>query len=450
MCMPGGVCRLVFAYGKEFVCVFVCIVNFVISFSGVECEANIDECESTPCLNGGVCEDGVAEYKCHCAEAEEGLLPWGGPQCTVQLLGCIDHPCQNDATCLPWLNGETHGHTCLCPPGFYGDVCSTPTTFSFSSPKFFLIEVPPLERRKRDIGEQKHPLGVRLRFRTTLPDMLLFFRGNAEFFLSLEIVGGELRAKAISKEGGSLEAKLPALISDGDWHEAVVNIDGWNQDIRLVLQVKGPGCDNHACNVEHKLPDGQESFLHRDSLTKLYVGGVPEEYMELTLSGHGFLGCMEDLQVDGHHVLPHDLGDEEVIVELGCIKTEWCEVEPNPCSQQGHCVDLWTGYRCDCYRPHYGHDCNQGMHTHMIIHSNTFLVVMFRAGEINLKLNSNPSQKPEQTNQDGSFTKTLENSGPPGLGLWCRGTCIIINKTLLDFFLYFSFFHRFLLLDIRS
>ncbi len=83
------------------------------------------------------------------------------------------------------------------------------------------------------------------------------------------------------------------------------NIDGWNQDIRLVLQVKGPGCDNHACKVEHKLPDGQESFLHRDSLTKLYVGGVPEEYMELTLSGHGFLGCMEDLQVDGHHVLCH-------------------------------------------------------------------------------------------------------------------------------------------------
>uniref|UniRef100_A0A8C2CQB5 Crumbs cell polarity complex component 2a n=1 Tax=Cyprinus carpio TaxID=7962 RepID=A0A8C2CQB5_CYPCA len=345
-------------------------------FAGVECEVNIDECESAPCLNGGVCEDGVADYKCHCAEAEEGLLPWGGPQCTVQLLGCIDHPCQNGATCLPWLNVE-HGHTCLCPPGFYDDVCSTPTTFSFSLPKFFLIEVPPLERRKRDIEEQEHPLGVRLRFRTTLPDMLLFFRGNAEFFLSLEIVGGELRAKVLSKEGGSLEAKLPGLISDGDWHEAVVNIDEWDQDIRLVLQVKGPGCDNQACKVEHKLPDGQESFLHRDSLTKLYVGGVPEEYMELTLSGHGFLGCMEDLQVDGHIVLPHDLGDEEVSVEFGCVKTEWCEVEPNPCSQQGHCIDLWTGYRCDCYRPHYGHDCSQDFSFWTFGHENSTSYLAF-------------------------------------------------------------------------
>lgn len=336
-------------------------LTFRLSFLGVECEVNIDECESAPCLNGGVCEDGVADYKCHCAEAEEGLLPWGGPQCTVQLLGCIGHECQNGATCLPWLDGETHEHTCLCPPGFYDDECSIQTTFSFSSPRFFLIELPSLERRRRET-EPEHPLGVRLRFRTTLPDMLLFFRGNAEFFLSLEIVGGELRARATSKEEGSLEAQLPGLVSDGVWHEAIVNID--EHDIRLVLQVKGPNCNNQACRVEDKL-DGHETFLHYDSLTKVYVGGVPEEYIGLTLSGQGFLGCMEDLQVDGHPVLPHDLGHEEETVELGCVKTEWCQVDPQPCSQQGHCVDLWTSYRCDCYRPHYGHDCSKGVHKHI-------------------------------------------------------------------------------------
>lgn len=328
----------------------------------MQCEVDINECESAPCLNGGVCEDGVAGYVCHCAEAEEGLLPWGGPQCSAQMLGCVENTCENGATCVPRFDGETHGHTCLCPPGFYGDVCSTPTTFSFSSPRFFLFEVPSLERRRRDT-KHGHPLGVRLRFRTTLPDMMLFFRGNAETFLSLEIVGGELRTRVASGVGGPLEARLPGVVSDGDWREVVAGIDE-EDSAKLVLEVKGPACEIKACRVENKFPDDGEPFLNHESFTKVYVGGVPEEYLKFTLSGRGFLGCMEDLQVDGRQVLPHDLGDGDESVEIGCKKTEWCEVDPQPCSQHGQCVDLWTSYRCDCHRPHYGHECSQGQHSH--------------------------------------------------------------------------------------
>ncbi|KAI7795702.1 protein crumbs-like protein 2 [Triplophysa rosa] len=275
------------------------------------------------------------------------------------MLGCIENTCENGSTCLPWCDGETHGHTCLCPPGFYDDVCSTPTTFSFSSPRFFLFEVPALERRRRDT-KHGHLLEVRLRFRTTLPDMLLFFRGNAETFLSLEIVGGELRTRLVSGVGGTLEARLPGVVSDGEWREVVAGID--EESTKVVLEVKGPSCLNKACKVENKFPDDREPFSKH--LTKVYVGGVPEEYLKFTLSGRGFLGCMEDLQVDGRQVLPQDLGDGDESVEIGCKKTEWCEVDPQPCSQHGQCVDLWTSYRCDCYRPHHGHECSQGQHSH--------------------------------------------------------------------------------------
>ncbi|XP_051532915.1 protein crumbs homolog 2a [Myxocyprinus asiaticus] len=361
-CHNGGSC-------EDMVNGYMCLCAE--GFAGLECEVNIDECESAPCLNGGVCEDGIAKYKCHCAEAKEGLLPWGGPQCSVQLLGCIEHVCQNGATCQPRFDREAHGHTCLCPPGFYDDVCSTPTTFSFSSPSFFLFEVPPL-RRRRDT-EHWRTLKVSLRFRTTLPDMLLFFRGSTELFVCLEIVGGELHTRAVSGTGESLEEQLPGLVSDGDWHEATVSID--EQAKKLVLQVKGPGCDNQACRAEDKLPDDHGPFLHHEGLTKVYVGGVPEEYLEFTLTGHGFLGCMEDLQVDGHPVLPHDLGDEEVSIEVGCMKTEWCQVDQHPCSQHGHCIDLWTSYQCDCYRPHHGHDCSQEYPSYTFSHrdSTSFL-----------------------------------------------------------------------------
>ncbi|XP_065100010.1 protein crumbs homolog 2a [Paramisgurnus dabryanus] len=341
-CHNGGSC-------EDLVNAYTCLCAE--GFAGVQCEVNIDECESAPCLNEGICEDRVGEYTCHCPEPKEGLLPWGGPQCSVQLRGCIEHLCQNGATCLPWFDGKKHGHTCLCAAGFYDDVCSTPTTFSFSSPRFFLFEVPQLERRKRE-ANLSPSLEVRLRFRTTLPDVLLFFRGNAEIFLSLEIVGGELLTRMTPDVGAPVEARLPGLVSDGVWHEAAVSIQ---ESTKLVLQ----SCDSQACRVENKFLDDHKPFWTHKSLTKVYVGGVPEEYLKFTLGGHGFLGCMEDLQVDGRHVLPRDLGDEDESMEMGCMKTEWCEIDPQPCSQQGKCVDLWNDYRCDCYRPYHGHECTQ-------------------------------------------------------------------------------------------
>ena len=35
-------------------------------FSGVNCESNIDECDSSPCQNGGKCQDLINKFKCVC------------------------------------------------------------------------------------------------------------------------------------------------------------------------------------------------------------------------------------------------------------------------------------------------------------------------------------------------------------------------------------------------
>lgn len=40
--------------------------------SGPNCQTNINECASNPCLNQGTCIDDVAGYKCNC------LLPYTG------------------------------------------------------------------------------------------------------------------------------------------------------------------------------------------------------------------------------------------------------------------------------------------------------------------------------------------------------------------------------------
>ena len=38
--------------------------------TGRECENNIQECDSTPCQNGGTCEDGIAEFSCKCPDGK--------------------------------------------------------------------------------------------------------------------------------------------------------------------------------------------------------------------------------------------------------------------------------------------------------------------------------------------------------------------------------------------
>lgn len=326
--------------------------------TGELCEVDVDECESQPCQNGGRCEDGRASYTCHCPEAEPGELPWGGDHCGVRLHGCVDHECQNGAACRPRLDGGEHSHECVCPHGFYDEQCSTRTTFSFSSPGFIHIQVPLGERTRREVEHRAHRgFGLQLRFRTTLPNMLLIYRGDGDSHFLLEIVNGGLRARAFSEET-ELDVTFPGSVSDGDWRDAHVLVGGGG----LVLILKGPGCDRDGCRVVDAGTD-ELPFQPSEAFTHVYVGGAPQELLEGSASGAGFIGCMEDLMVDSKPILPHTLPQDQGH-ELGCSKSDWCE--PDPCHGHGRCVDLWTSYQCECYRPFHSESCSEGKHSGQI------------------------------------------------------------------------------------
>lgn len=51
-------------------------------FAGVNCEVNIDECESNPCLNGAECLDGINNYTCSC------VLGFTGRNCEINIDEC--------------------------------------------------------------------------------------------------------------------------------------------------------------------------------------------------------------------------------------------------------------------------------------------------------------------------------------------------------------------------
>ena len=43
------------------------------------------------------------------------------------------------------------------------------------------------------------------------------------------------------------------------------------------------------------------------------------------------------------------------MIEEGCPREEQCT--PNPCLNDGQCVDLWSSYKCNCERPYLGETC---------------------------------------------------------------------------------------------
>uniref|UniRef100_A0A8C8RJA8 Crumbs cell polarity complex component 2 n=1 Tax=Pelusios castaneus TaxID=367368 RepID=A0A8C8RJA8_9SAUR len=312
-CQNGGRCT-------DLVNGFLC--HCLPGYSGVECAVNIDECRDDPCENGATCEDAIADYICYCAPSQDGIL-WGGKNCSVALTGCQSHDCQNQALCIPTYQAETHGHICRCQSGFSDATCSTPTTFSIGS-------------RGRDMTGD-HPAMVSLRFRTTLPDAILFYRGHDAEYLFLELSDGMLHV-GLKRNGAESPLLLEGLrVDDGQWHKAEVLLQ---QSLELKLWHKT--CDTGVCLKSSPIGDGATSLS--PAFLKTYIGG-------------SFIGCLEDLQIDDRAILPLDIPHHEsALVELGCNRTEWCHIQP--CSHNGRCVDLWATFRCDCSRPYKGQTCS--------------------------------------------------------------------------------------------
>ncbi|XP_067661789.1 protein crumbs-like isoform X2 [Haliotis asinina] len=101
-------------------------------FTGTNCDDNIDDCIGTPCQNGGTCVDGIKDYDCAC------YAGYTGDSCEIDINECLAIPCQYNGTCIQRSQQSLYGHhpelinfsyataagyICECIPGITGRDC---------------------------------------------------------------------------------------------------------------------------------------------------------------------------------------------------------------------------------------------------------------------------------------------------------------------------------------
>jgi hypothetical protein len=95
-------------------------------YTGSFCQTDINECQSSPCQNGGSCvQSSPASFSCNCAAGYTGTL------CETDIAECDSMPCQNGGTCSEPAPGS---FSCACLVGYTGAVCQTVIDVCESSP----------------------------------------------------------------------------------------------------------------------------------------------------------------------------------------------------------------------------------------------------------------------------------------------------------------------------
>lgn len=301
-------------------------------FEGEHCQHDIDECQRYHPCQHGTCIDGRADYFCTC-EAE-----YGGKNCSVKLIGCQDNACQNGGTCWPYLLNETeHRFNCTCPNGFHGDVCDHITTMSLGGSSYVMVNT------SRDEGYD-----IQFRFRTTLPNGLLAMGKGTTFYI-LELVDGKLNlhSSILNKWEGVF---IGSGLNNSKWQKVFVAINATH----LVLSA------NEEQTI-YPINLNEGSNTSPTTFPTTYVGGTISYLRKLTHGPPFFVGCTEDVIINGEWIYPSTSLDGVLMehIESSCPREEQCN--PNPCKAGGHCTDRWRDFSCKCERPYLGHTCQYNM-----------------------------------------------------------------------------------------
>lgn len=314
----------------------------------------MDECSSSPCRNGGTCENSPEGYACRCPFDPRSGVFFGGRDCSDILLGCADHPCLNNGTCFPHVHDGRHRFDCLCPAGYTGSRCGTVTTLSFEGSGFLWVS-------SGSAPAQESGCTIALRFQTVQPAALLLFRGDQDAFMMLEVLAGFVHLTVQVGSRPKVVLLIPHDTSDGGWHTVEATFAE-----AVTLALRDDSCTG-TCIARAPSPF-ESAGSSACALQNSFLGGLPEGRAHSgdalfnvykMPSAPSLVGCLQDVHLDSNAITAESISsDQSLNVRAGCTRKDWCESQP--CQNRGRCLNLWLGHQCECYRPYRGRGCHGG------------------------------------------------------------------------------------------
>uniref|UniRef100_A0A3Q3NGM6 Cadherin EGF LAG seven-pass G-type receptor 1-like n=1 Tax=Mastacembelus armatus TaxID=205130 RepID=A0A3Q3NGM6_9TELE len=332
-------------------------------FTGESCEAEIDLCYSSPCLNGGTCHSTEGGFSCQCP------LAYTGERCQVDSGSghCVSGVCKNGGRCV---NLQVGGFVCRCPDGEFQTAYCEETSRSFPRRSFVTY---------RGLRQRFH-FHLSLSFVTRDRDALLLYNGRFNHkhdFIALEIVNEQIQF-TFSAGGNTttVETFVEGGVSDGEWHRVHLHYYNKVSVGRLGVSLGPSGekmavvavddCDvevatgfssllrNYSCGAQR----GQTGLKKSMDLTgPLLLGGVPDLPEDFPVRSQDFEGCIRDLNIDGQQVdMARFIANNGT--HAGClVKQDFCS--RTSCLNGGVCVNRWNSYSCRCPLGFGGKTCEQ-------------------------------------------------------------------------------------------
>ncbi|XP_022249118.1 protein eyes shut homolog [Limulus polyphemus] len=375
-------------------------------FTGLNCQTNYNECQSSPCLYGATCVDYVASFKCVCSEGFTGQF------CEVNINECLSNPCLNNGICIDDIND----FICDCPPGFIASkaqqkyhppvslenmlqhgaetiIMGWTTGFPEASYLYSRKWAPEDARTKKERAPCVCPLhftGWRCEEEVTVH--IPHFGGNSflqhEFrsrrfqqglnidvsFRTTTSDGLILYSQAIDSSG----AFVQLVLSDGmlkfsfscgkqtmvfvQSHQKVNSAYIVNINIILswIPDGRGSGECTASLQVNGTAPMKGSQYVVSPvfNFTTFYLGGFPPG---LNISNvpmfsiPGFVGCMRDLQINGKE--RRIVNDAENGAGITECENNICSLKP--CQNGGQCKSDGEGWFCDCKENFTGITCER-------------------------------------------------------------------------------------------